>query len=276
MNLELKLEASWPTLDRLATPKHRTGFIGGSDANIIFGGNRDRIEQLWREKRGEAPTEDLTSVLSVMLGSWTEEFNKQWFERIADTKVSSSGSQLTCDIYSWRRCSLDGYVENRHAVWEAKHTSAFSKSDEILERYMPQLQHNMAVAKSDLAILSVIFGNQKFEIIEEASDWVYQLELLEAELDFWECIKTGRQPIAFAAPAPPLPTGIREVCFEGNNSWAAAADDWARNKDAAKIHAGACSKIKALVEPDVSRAFGHGIEAKRSKSGAISIRELAH
>jgi len=25
----------------------------------------------------------------------------------------------------------------------------------------------------------------------------------------------------------------------------------------------------------VSRAFGHGIEAKRSKSGAISIRELA-
>jgi hypothetical protein len=30
-----------------------------------------------------------------------------------------------------------------------------------------------------------------------------------------------------------------------------------------------------LVEEDVFRAFGHGIEAKRSKSGAITIREFA-
>ena len=33
--------------------------------------------------------------------------------------------------------------------------------------------------------------------------------------------------------------------------------------------------IKSLIEDDVTRAFGHGIEAKRSKSGAITIRELA-
>jgi len=32
---------------------------------------------------------------------------------------------------------------------------------------------------------------------------------------------------------------------------------------------------KGLVEDDVGRAFGHGIEAKRSKSGAITIREKA-
>ena len=33
--------------------------------------------------------------------------------------------------------------------------------------------------------------------------------------------------------------------------------------------------MRKLIEPDVKRAFGHGIEAKRSKSGALSIRELA-
>ena len=33
-------------------------------------------------------------------------------------------------------------------------------------------------------------------------------------------------------------------------------------------------RIKELLEDDVSRAFGHGIEAKRSKAGAITIREL--
>ena len=65
------------------------------------------------------------------------------------------------------------------------------------------------------------------------------------------------------------------MCLEGNNSWAAAAADWVELREAAKRHASAVVQIKDLVEPDVARAFGHGIEAKRSKAGAISIRELA-
>ena len=65
------------------------------------------------------------------------------------------------------------------------------------------------------------------------------------------------------------------MCLEGQNSWAAAAADWLTHREAAKIHSNACVQIKALVEDDVARAFGHGIEAKRSKSGAISIREIS-
>jgi hypothetical protein len=68
---------------------------------------------------------------------------------------------------------------------------------------------------------------------------------------------------------------VREVCLDGQNSWAAAAADWLTHRAAAKVHATACAQIKALVEDDVARAFGHGIEAKRSKSGAITIREFA-
>ena len=253
----------------------RTGFIGGSDANVILGGNSERIDRLWREKRGEVSSEDLAGVLPVMLGNWTEDFNRQWFEGVTGQKVYPADHTLTCSTYPWRTCNLDGFIEDRRAVWEAKHTGAFTKSEEVLERYMPQLQHNMAVAKSDLAVLSVIFGNHKFEVFEVASDWLYQLDLLEAEEDFWDCVQTGRVPVPIAPPAPPRPVGIREVCLEGNNSWAAAAADWSQNKDAAKIHASACSQIKQLIEPDVSRAFGHGIEAKRSKAGAISIREMA-
>jgi len=253
----------------------RSGFIGGSDANIILGGNRERIDRLWREKRGELPSEDLTQVLPVMLGTWTEDFNRQWFEKVTSHQVHCSAPTMVCSTYTWRRCNLDGFIEDRGAVWEAKHTGAFTKSDEVLERYMPQLQHNMAVAKSELAVLSVIFGNHKFEIFEVAADWLYQLELLEAEEDFWDCVQTGRTPVPFAPPLPPRPVGIREICLEGNNSWAAAAADWVKNKESAKVHANACSQIKQMVEPNVSRAFGHGIEAKRSKAGAISIRELA-
>jgi hypothetical protein len=165
-------------------------------------------------------------------------------------------------------------VESSGAIWEAKHNSAFAKPEELLERYGPQLQHNMAVAGANLAVLSVIFGNHKFEIIEVAADWLYQLELLEAEEEFWDCVLTGKEPVPIEPLPPPRPIAVREVCLDGNNAWASAAFDWLKHRDAAKAHASATTLIKGLLEEDVSRAFGHGIEAKRSKSGAITIREL--
>jgi predicted phage-related endonuclease len=140
---------------------------------------------------------------------------------------------------------------------------------------MPQLQHNMAVAGAERAVLSVIFGNHKYEIIEVASDWLYQLELLEAEEQFWDCVLTGKEPVPTQPPPPPRPVGTREVCLEGNNAWASAACDWLMHREAAKTHAASTSLIKSLIEEDVARAFGHGIEAKRSRSGAINIREFA-
>lgn len=270
--------APWPTLAELglqnADRARRRDCIGGSDANVIFGGDAKRLIQLWREKRGEHAPEDLTQKIAVMLGNWTEAFNRQWYERTTGHVVSKVGYQAAMDDVPWRRCTLDGYVESLAAVWEAKHTSAFASSEEVLERYMPQLQHNMAVTRTDRAILSVIFGNSKFEIFDVASDWLYQLELLEAETAFWECVNSGREPVATPPPPPPRPVGTREVCLEGSNAWAAAACDWLENRDAAKMHAAASTTIKSLVEPDVCKAFGHGVEAKRSKSGAITIRDL--
>ena len=268
----------WPRLSDLslsgAQLKRRREGIGGSDVNTLLSGDAERVRRLWAEKRGESEPADLSGIVAVALGSWTEPFNRQWYERMTEQRVDRVGHTAMCSERPWRRCTLDGFVETAGAIWEAKHTSAFASQDEVLQRYMPQLQHNMAVMKVDRAILSIIFGNHKFEIVEVASDWVYQLELLEAELDFWNCVQSGREPTLFAPPAPPRPVGVREICLEGNNSWAAAAADWIKNKEPAKAYADACSQIRQLIEPDVSKAFGHGIEAKRSKSGAISIREL--
>jgi predicted phage-related endonuclease len=160
-------------------------------------------------------------------------------------------------------------------VWEAKHTGAFSTLEQVLERYMPQLQHNMAVAGADFAVLSVIFGNHKYEIVEIGRDWLYQQELFDAERHFWHCVVTGKHPVAVEPPPPPKPIGHREICLDGNNAWASAAADWLDSREAAKKYTAASTSIKSLVEDDVARAFGHGIEAKRSKAGAITVRELA-
>ena len=270
--------ASWPALASLRIGPDRLDGrdrgIGGSDANVILSGDEDRVLQLWREKRGEAEPEDLGSRLAVMLGCWTEEFNRQWYEQLSGQRVIDAGTAHVCSTYRWRRCTLDGRIAETGAIFEAKHTNAFAKPDEVLERYMPQLQHNMAVAGAERAVLSVTFGNARYETIEVAADWLYQSDLLKAEKAFWSGVLSGEPPVATAPPPAPRPIATRELCFEGNNAWASAAADWLEHRHAAKTHASACKTIKELVEDDVRRAFGHGIEAKRNKAGAVSIRQL--
>ena len=267
----------WPSMNSLglndvALEERRRG-IGGSDANILLSGDPMRILHLWREKRREAPTENLRSVLPVMMGLWTETFNRHWYEMQTHLAVTDVGLVAISSTESWRRATLDGYVEDKSAIWEAKHVSAFSKPEDILTRYMPQLQHNIAVMGADSAILSVLYGNHKWECYEVAADWMYQEELLEAERAFWACVLDGREPCAAPPPPAPKPIGVREVCFASSNAWAVAAADWLAHGDAAKKHTQAVKTLKDLIEDDVARAYGHGIEAKRSKAGAISIRE---
>ena len=268
----------WPRLVELGaddqTLARRHQVIGGSDANTILSGSPERIHRLWLEKRGEAQPEDLSGKLPVMLGCWTEAFNRQWYERATGRVISRVGEWVRCSTHEWRACTLDGFLVDTGTVWEAKHSSSFAKGDELLERYMPQLQHNMAVTGAATALLSVIFGNGKWECFEVAADWLYQQDLLEAEIRFWSCVVSGKPPVPAAVPPPPKAIGVREICLEGNNLWASSAAEWLMHGEAAKRHAAAVATLKDMIEPDVARAFGHGIEAKRSKAGAITIRAL--
>lgn len=279
VRLAREVGGTWPDFADLGLSviqlEGRNNCIGGSDANTILSGDGDRIRRLWREKRGEVEPEDLSGRLPVMLGSWTEEFNRQWYEKETGFRITQVGAVETCLEHTWRRCTLDGFVAAKEAVFEAKHVSAFTKTEEVLERYMPQLQHNMAVTYASRALLSVIFGNHKWEVFEVGSDWLYQEELLIAETRFWDCVRTGERPVAAPIPPAPKAIGVREVCFEGNNAWAVAASDWLENREAAKRHAGAVTALKQFVPDDASRAFGHGLEVRRSKAGALSIKELA-
>ena len=56
---------------------NRIGFIGGSDMRRIMEG--DWIS-LWEEKTGRKKPDDLSDVLPVQLGTFTEQFNINWFQ----------------------------------------------------------------------------------------------------------------------------------------------------------------------------------------------------
>ena len=85
--------------------------IGGSDANIIMGGDEEKILRLWREKRGEVEPEDLSRVLPVQMGTFTEPFNVQWFEQETGKRVISQGDTRVSAEHPWMRCNLDGEVD---------------------------------------------------------------------------------------------------------------------------------------------------------------------
>jgi hypothetical protein len=59
--------------------------------------------------------------------------------------------------------------------------------------------------------------------------------------------------------------------MSGSNTWAELANLYRLTRSAALDHDRAKSELKALVPEDAKEASGHGVRAKRSKSGAISF-----
>ena len=57
----------------------------------------------------------------------------------------------------------------------------------------------------------------------------------------------------------------------GSNSWAEFAATFRRTRPAYQEHESAKADLKKLVPEDAKEAIGHGLRAKRSKSGAISF-----
>lgn len=253
--------------------KRRDG-IGGSDANIIMGGDQAAILHLWEIKTGQAEDEDLSRVLPVQMGLWTEPLNRHWYTLTTGHEVTRVGEQVADFDLDWMRCTLDGVVDAEAAIFEAKHVNAFAKIEEVAQKYMPQLHHNMRVCGLHKAALSVFMGTLKYEHFLIEADPFYTDTLIDAEMKFWECVKTMTPPGECAAPASPaLPTQFRTVDMTGRNEWAFAAGKWLENKGAASQFRMAEQHIKEQVEFDVSEAFGHGVKVSRAKNGALTIRE---
>jgi predicted phage-related endonuclease len=252
--------------------------IGGSDANILMSGEEDRIYRLWQIKRGEADDEDLSDNLAVQMGSYTEPFNRLWFQKVAKLEVYGVGQQLVHADYDFIGCTLDGLVnvDGEPAIFEAKHVGAFNyKLDTIVERYQPQLQHCMAVAGTDKAVLSVLSGNSKHEWIVVEADPFYQAQLLDIEIAFWRAVEGGVAPARTAAVAAPVSAKTLAIKdMSASNEWGAAADDYLRTKTAAQTHDKAKDTLKSLIPADAWKAFGAGIEVERDKRGALRIKEI--
>jgi len=258
----------------LAKPQSdRRAFIGGSDAKIIMGDDEATLLRLWREKRGEVEPEDLSDNLIVQLGSVTEDLNRRWYERNTGQAIKDVQRRIQHPVHNWMAATLDGVVNPGGAVFEAKFMLPWTFSEEAAaEKHMAQLQHNMWVANSRLAVLSIITGGGKWVEMAIQADPLYQHLLLTAEKKFWRCVQDGEPPCLFGVEPPrPRPEAIRAVDMSGSNSWAELTAIYRTTRTAHQEHEGAKADLKKLVPEDAREAFGHGLRAKRSKSGALSF-----
>src|SRR5579862_3914247 len=140
------------------------------------------------------------------------------------------------------------------------------------EKHMAQLQHNMWVTNAKLSVLSIITGGGKWVEITIPADALYQHLLLTAEKKFWRCVEGGEPPRLFGVEPPrPRIEAVRSVDMSESNSWAEFAGVFCRTRPAFLEHEKSKAELKALMPEDAKEAVGHGVRAKRSKSGAISF-----
>jgi predicted phage-related endonuclease len=244
------------------------------------------MKRLWcgcgARSAGEAEPEDLSGNLLVQLGTVTEELNRTWYERNTGHSIRDVQRRVRHSAIFWMVATLDGIVEQTGAVFEAKFMLPWSFSEEsAAEKYMAQVQHNMWVTQARLAVLSIITGGGKWMEITIPVDPLYLSVLVSAEKKFWRCVQSGETPhLVNAEPPRPRIEAIRIVDMTSSNSWAEFAALFRSTRPAYLEHERAKTELKALLPEDAKEAIGHGLRARRSKTGAVSFdlldMEAAH
>jgi predicted phage-related endonuclease len=255
---------------KLADRRH---FIGGSDARTIMGDDEAALLRLWREKRGEVEPEDPSGNLSSSSASPPSPSTAFGMNAIPGRPLTRVQSRVQHPAVRWMAATLDGMVEATGAVFEAKFVLPWFLTEEgAAEKHMAQLQHNMWVTNAKLSVLSIITGGGKWVDLTIPADCLYQHLLLTAEKKFWRCVESGEPPRLFGVEPPrPRIEAVRIVDMSTSNSWAELAGVFRSTRSAFLEHERAKAELKGLMPEDAKEAIGHGVRAKRSKSGAISF-----
>jgi YqaJ-like viral recombinase domain len=215
----------------------------------------------------------LSGNLIVQLGVATEELNRCWYERNTGRRVTDVQRKVKHSAIPWMAATLDGIVEGTEAVFEAKFMLPWSFSEEAAsEKYMPQVQHNMWVTHLRTAVLSIITGGGKWVEITIPMDPLYLSVLVSAEKKFWRCVQSGgnTSPDQCRA-ATAAHRGDPHRRYERLELLGGVRGALPQHPECLSRAQRAKSELKALMPEDAKEAIGHGVKAKRSKSGAVSF-----
>lgn len=250
----------------------RTGFIGGSDCVKIMQG--DWLE-LWQIKTGRADPPDLSKNLAVQMGIHTEDFNLDWFETEYDCVLSDHQRHYRDKIgLVPARGTVDAMFGD--AVVEAKHTNSFNKMDDIIKRYMPQIQLYCRLAESPDAYLSVFFGNSKWESTVVSFDNSYFNSMWAVVSDFWGYVIRDEEPPSdvetrhISTDSVPVDNMVVRDAST-SNEFVSTAATYVQGLEQDKVFQNAKKSLKEMVAPNEREVYCDFLTVRRDKRGALRI-----
>jgi predicted phage-related endonuclease len=252
---------------------NRKGFIGGSDCVKIMNGE---WYELWQVKTGRAEPEDLSNNLPVQLGTFTEDFNLQWFEKQHNVVLAAHQKEFISKVGEVPvKGTIDAGVRGERNIVEAKHTNAFTNMDEQIGRYMPQIQLYCHLANCEGAYLSVIFGNSKWESAHVAYDEEYFNSMWAVVSDFWGYVLRDEEPIGIDTPKISInqikvdDMVVRDATLD--NQFVDAAVTYVNGIEHNRTFENAKKQLKAMVADNEREVYCDYITIKRDKRGALRI-----
>lgn len=250
----------------------RQGKLTASRIACLMRGDKEAIMRLYREMVGNEPTEDLSKVWPVQLGSCTEPLNLNWFEA-KHGGLTRRGEVVPHPALPWAAATLDAWCPSLACPVECKHVGGREPLETIIERYQPQCQWQMEVLRASRCALSIIQGADEpiIEMIDVAPS--YALEMVARGKMFMDCVDL-RQPPVIVDPVPPPVVATRTIDMSGNNAWANYAAVWLEHEGHIVVAKEAEKLLKTAVPADARVCVGHGVRITRDRAGRLSLRKI--
>lgn len=164
----------------------RKDYIGASDASAILGVSPWKTAyMLWQEKLGLIDSPPMND--AMQRGHDLEDQGRRYFENVIKTTISPK--VVFSDKYYFMMASLDGISDDGKIVCEIKcpgHADhEIAKEGEIPPKYIPQLQHQLAVTGLD-KMYYVSYTTFDVAIVVVERDQSYIDNMIEKERIFWE------------------------------------------------------------------------------------------
>lgn len=255
--------------------ERRQGKVTASFAPKLMAGDEEAIGREWMrlvEHPGWKEL-DLTTSWGPSFGGYIEPFCLDWHERVTGKPLTDRGVFVQHPEMGHVGATIDAYRCADNTVIDNKFWSRWSSLENCLETYPAQLVVQAACTRAERSALLICHGGEEPAEHQVTWDEDYEAELWRRVAWFWNCVETLQPPCKLPGVKPPVVNAVRVISMEGNNEWAIFAHEWLVCRSQAQRFKTAEKDLKTLVEPDVQRAFGHGIQITRSKAGSLSIKE---
>jgi putative phage-type endonuclease len=262
--------------------------IGSSDASAAVGLNpyKSRLE-LWLEKTGRKPADDLAANDAVYWGTVLEPIVAQEYSTKTQHKIRRVNAVLQHPSEPFMLANLDREIINHPqgpGILECKTAGHFAVrqwEDGVPEWYQLQVLHQLAVTGRQWADVAVLISGQEFRIYRIDRDEEMILNLIRLEREFWQLVETDVQPPTDGSESSaralaclyPQDNGATLDCSNDsdmNGLFNRLVDARTLQQDAAAMEEAAQQQIKEWMgEATVALFSGGKVTWKRSKDSEV-------